>query len=222
MSPPGRTKGEHRSAKREGTAMSIRQIVLIDQEVRREGARDLRTPTRRVAACAVVASPFAGAAAVDDHAPLVDLSFEVGALLTARVLKALDGVEPCGYGKAALVGTGGDLEHGAAMIHVRAGLAMRNAIGRGLALIPGNAKVAAAGTAIDVIFGGIDDAWDYDAMDTMTVALPDAPRPDEIVFVVAFLAGGRPNARIKGAPQSQVAALVQSFSGRAASQGRAS
>ncbi|MCC7328380.1 MAG: amino acid synthesis family protein [Burkholderiales bacterium] len=194
--------------------MTMRQIVLIDQEVRSEGARQVLPPTRRVAACAVIVNPFAGAAAVDDHALLVDLSFEVGALLTARVLKALDGLQPCGYGKAALVGTAGDLEHGAAMIHVRAGLAMRNGIARGLALIPGNAKVAAAGTAIDVIFGGIDDAWDYDAMDTMPVALPDAPRPNEIVFVVAFLAGGRPNARIKGAPQSQVTQWVRSLGGQ--------
>lgn len=193
--------------------MTIRQIVLIDQEVRVEGGRPLVTPTRRVAACAVVANPFAGVAARDDHTALVDLSFELGTLLTARVLKTLDGIEPCGYGKAALIGTAGDLEHGAAMIHVRAGLAMRSGIARGLALIPGNAKVAAAGTAIDVIFGGIDDAWDYDAMDTMTVALPDAPRPDEILFIIAFLAGGRPNARIKGAPQSQVGELVRSFGG---------
>lgn len=194
--------------------MSIRQIVLINQEVRREGGRDLRTPTRRIAACAVIVNPLAGRPAVDDHHELVELSFELGELLTVRALDALGGLEPCGYGKAALVGTAGDPEHGAAMIHVRAGLAMRKGIGRGLALIPGNAKAGAAGTAIDMIFGGIDDAWDYDAMDTMPIALPDAPRPDEIVFVIGFLAGGRPNARVKGAQEQQVAELVRSFAGR--------
>lgn len=191
--------------------MTIRQIILIDQEVRSEAGRATTVPTRRVAACAVLANPFAGTPPVDDHRRLVDLSVEIGTLLTERVLKALGGIAPRGYGKAALVGTAGDLEHGAAMIHVRIGLAMRQGIGTGPALIPGNAKVGPAGTPIDVIFGGIEDAWDYDAMDTMQVRVPDAPRPDEILLVVAFLAGGRPNARIKGASPEQVAELVRTL-----------
>jgi hypothetical protein len=96
------------------------------------------------------------------------------------------------------------------MIHVRLGLAMRQGAGGGPALIPGNAKVGAAGSPIDVIFGGLEDAWDYDAMDSMTVAIPDAPRPDEVLLVVAFLGGTRPNARIKGASQTQVEEVVRS------------
>ena len=92
---------------------------------------------------------------------------------------------------------------------LRIGLAMRRGAGCGPALIPGNAKVGPAGTPIDVIFGGMEDAWDYDAMDSMTIAVPDAPRPDEILLVVAFLAGGRPNARIKGAPASAVDTLMR-------------
>ena len=95
------------------------------------------------------------------------------------------------------------------MIHVRLGLAMRQGAGGGPALIPGNAKVGAAGNPIDVIFGGLDDAWDYDAMDSMTVVVADAPRPDEILLVVAFLGGTRPNARIKGASQAQVEDVVR-------------
>ena len=193
--------------------MDIRQIVLIDQEVRREGARVVQPPTRRVAAAAVLCNPCVGKD-IDDFGELVDLSVACGEILAARVLAALGELRPVGYGKAALVGSAGDLEHGASMIHVRIGLAMRKGVGRGLALIPGNAKVGAAGTAIDVIFGGIDDAWDYDAMDTMTVALPDAPRPDEILLVVAFLAGGRPNARIKGASQATVTELVRGMQER--------
>lgn len=193
--------------------MTIRQVILIDQEVRSEAGRATAIPTRRVAACAVLTNPFAGTPAADDHGPLVDLSVEVGTLLTERALKALGGLAPRGYGKAALVGTAGDLEHGAAMIHVRIGLAMRKGIGTGPALIPGNAKVGPAGTSIDVIFGGIEDAWDYDAMDTMQITVPDAPRPDEILLVVAFLAGGRPNARIAGASPAQVAELVRKLRG---------
>jgi len=189
--------------------MNLRQIVLVDQEVRSEGGRKLGRPSRRVAAAAVLENPFAGKPAADDFAPLVELSVRAGELLTTRALSALAPLKPRAYGKAALVGTAGDLEHGAAMIHVRLGLAMRQGAGGGPALIPGNAKVGAPGTPIDIVFGGIEDAWDYDAMDSMQLSVPDAPRPNEILLVVAFLAGGRPNARIRGASQAAVSELVR-------------
>ncbi|TWT11564.1 amino acid synthesis family protein [Reyranella sp. CPCC 100927] len=193
--------------------MTFRQITLIDQEIMREGGRDLTSPTRRIAACGVLANPFAGKPPIDDFSALIDLSVQAGEVLTARALAALAPLKPRGYGKAALVGTAGDLEHGASMIHVRIGLAMRRGAGGGPALIPGNAKVGGAGAAIDIIFGGLEDAWDYDAMDTMTVSIADAPRPDEILLAVAFLGGTRPNARIKGAAQAQVAQVVREIRG---------
>lgn len=193
--------------------MTFRQITLVDQEIMREGGRDLASPTRRVAACGVLHNPFAGKPPIDDFSALVDLSVQAGEVLTARALAALGALTPRGYGKAALVGTAGDLEHGASMIHVRIGLAMRRGAGGGPALIPGNAKVGAAGTAIDIIFGGLEDAWDYDAMDTMMVSIADAPKPDEILLAVAFLGGTRPNARIKGAAQAQVAQVVREIRG---------
>lgn len=189
--------------------MDIRQIAVISQEILSEGGRVLATPTRRVAAAAVLHNPFAGRPTLDDFTPLVELSVKAGELLTARALAALALLSPRGYGKAALVGTNGDLEHGASMIHVRLGLAMRQGAGGGPALIPGNAKVGPAGTPIDVIFGGLEDAWDYDAMDTMTVSIADAPRPDEILLIVAFLGGGRPNARITGAAADDVRRAVE-------------
>ena len=65
------------------------------------------------------------------------------------------------------------------------------------------------GVTIYIIFGGMDDSWDYDVMDTMTISVPDAPKSDEILLVIAFLGGTRPNARIKGNPPEQVAALVE-------------
>jgi hypothetical protein len=102
------------------------------------------------------------------------------------------------------------------MIHVRIGLAMRSGAGGGPALIPGNAKVGAAGSPIDIIFGGIEDSWDYDAMDTMTVSIADAPKPDEILLAVAFLGGTRPNARIKGTSPEQVNELVRKMRGSGA------
>lgn len=189
--------------------MNIRQIHLWDQEVHSEGGRALSTPTRRVAAAAVLRNPFAGQPAIDDFSELVELSVQAGKLLTERALGALAPLKPRAYGKAALVGTAGDLEHGAAMIHVRIGLAMRQGAGGGPALIPGNAKVGAPGAPIDIIFGGLEDAWDYDAMDSMQISVPDAPRADEILLAVAFLAGSRPNARIRGASPQEVSELVR-------------
>lgn len=189
--------------------LEIRQVVLVDQEVWSEGGRQLAEPTRRVAACAVLRNPLAGQAGVEDLEGLVELSVQAGDLLAERALQALGPIQPRGYGKAALVGTDGDLEHGASMIHVRLGLSMRRALRDGPALIPGNAKTGAPGTPIDVIFGGIKDSWDYDAMDTMTVAVPDAPRADEVLLVVAFSGGTRPNARVAGASPEAVSELVR-------------
>lgn len=186
--------------------MNIRQIVVIEHETRQHAGRRVDPPARKVAACAVIANPFAGRAAQDDLSALVDLSAEIGAMLTERALQRLDAV-PRAYGKAAIVGTAGEREHGAAMIHVRLGLAMRRGIGAGAALIPGVEKVAGPGAAIDLAFGGIDDGWDYDAMDSMEIAIPGTPQADEIVLIVAF-GTGRPNARICGASAAQVAELV--------------
>lgn len=189
--------------------MEIRQIIVIEHQTRLLAARPVDPPARKVAACAVIANPFAGRAAQDDLSALVDLSAEVGATLTERALQRLDD-RPRAYGKAAIVGIAGEREHGAAMIHVRLGLAMRRGIGAGAALIPGVEKVAGPGASIDLAFGGIDDGWDYDAMDSMEIAIPGAPQPDEIVLIVAF-GTGRPNARTRGASAAQVAELVGTF-----------
>jgi hypothetical protein len=186
----------------------FRHITVISQDVFSEGGRKLAVPCKRVAACGVLHNPHDSQSAIDDFTKLVDLSVEAGKVLTERALEALGSLKPRGYGKAVVVGTAGDLEHGASMIHVRMGLAMRQGAGGGPALIPGNAKVGGPGTQVDVLFGGLEDAWDYDAMDTMTVSVTDAPRQNEILLIVGFLGGTRPNARIKGASSVQVAELV--------------
>ena len=188
--------------------MDVRQVYLFDQEVRSEAGRAVASPTRRVAAAAVFKNPYAGRGAVDDMTALAELSLSIGEDLTARALQALGSRKPNGFGKAAIVGTDGDLEQGSCAIHVRLGLAMRRGIKDGPALIPGNAKIGGPGVPIDVIFGGLDTEWDLDVMDTMTISIPDAPRSDEILLVVAYLAGTRPNARTKGATREAVAKLV--------------
>ena len=189
--------------------MELRKIAIFVDDVLSEGGRELVLPTRRVAACGVIRNPFAGKPPIDDFSELVDISVDAGEVLTQRALEALGEIEPRAYGKGAIVGAAGDLEHGAAMIHIRVGLPMRRQAGGGPALIPGNAKVGPMGATIDIIFGGMENSWDYDTMDAMTISVPDAPKPNEILLIIAFLGGTRPNARIEGISSEQVAVLVE-------------
>ncbi len=120
--------------------MKLRQISVIVQDILIEGGRELSSPTRRAAACGVMRNPFAGKPPIDDFSELADISVAAGEILAERALNALGDIKPRGYGKAAIVGSAGDLEHGAAMIHIRVGLPMRQLAGGGPALIPGNCK----------------------------------------------------------------------------------
>lgn len=192
--------------------MEIREIHVFAQEIARHSERSVSPPALRAAACAVLANPGAGRPAADDFEAYVTASVAVGEILARRALDALGARAPTAYGKGVLVGEAGDLEQGAAMIHCRIGLAMRAAVKAGRALIPGNAKLAAPGTTLDIVLGGIDDGWNYDAMDTMEIRVPGAPRAGEIVLAVAF-ATGRPNARIRGASDSVVRDLVAKLQG---------
>lgn len=192
--------------------MSIRKTVLFEEEIAVENGTRLPVPLRRVVAGAVVANPLAGKPVGTDLQPLVDLSVTLGEMLTRRALASLGDAKLLrSYSKAALVGTGGDLEHGAAMIHARIGMAMRSTIRRGRVLIPGNAKVVAPGAHVDMIFGPIDEGWDLDAMDTMPVMVADSPRADEVLLLVGYMTGARPHARSKGPDQKDVDALLKSF-----------
>ncbi|WP_296557145.1 amino acid synthesis family protein [Pigmentiphaga sp.] len=189
---------------------TIRQLHVFEREILSEAGQGASRPSRHVVAAAVFKNPYAGrgAASKEDLDHLVDISTEIGALLTERVLARFAGQErPRAYGKAIIVGMSGESEHGAAMIHPRLGLSMRKGLGAGPALIPGNAKVASAGASIDVVFGGAEDAWDYDAMDGIVVSVPGAPLLDELVLFVGF-GTVRINARVRGASAEQVARLV--------------
>ncbi len=192
--------------------MDIREIHLLVQEIVQHAGRAVQPPAVRAACCAVLANPMAGKTAGDDFEEYVAASVGAGETLARRALDALGGRAPVAYGKGALVGEAGDLEQGAAMIHCRIGLAMRSAVRAGAALIPGNAKMGGPGATLDLVLGGIDDGWNYDAMDTMEIRVPGAPRADEIVLAVAF-ATGRPNARIAGAPEAAVQDLVRKLRG---------
>ncbi len=155
-------------------------------------------PICRVAVAAVVQNPLAGSF-VQDLSPLFDMGGQLGEMLMARVVDMLVH-PPVSYGKAAIVGVDGDMEHGGAMIHPKLGKPLRAAVDGGEALIPSNSKIAAVGTAIDIPLGHKDQAWSFDHFDTMTIMVADAPRPSEIVMCIAVADGGRPLPRVGSGP----------------------
>ena len=193
--------------------MDVRKTVTVVEEIASEYGARANPPLRRVAIAAVFKNPLAGKAAGADLKPLIDGSLELGVSLTKTALSAL-GSNPAqlrSYTKAALVGIAGDLEHGAAMIHPRLGMAMRRTIKRGRVIIPGHAKVGPPGTTVDLLYGPLDEGWDLDAFDSTPVLIHDAPRPDEIVLWIGYATGPRVNARCKGPDQKDVDALIATF-----------
>jgi len=176
--------------------MKIRKLVTVVEEILSDGGRPARRPLKKVAALAVLENPFAGRY-VDDLAELVDAGEELGALLSKRATEAL-GAPAESFGKAAIVGEQGELEHAAALLHPKLGAPLRAAIGGGKAIIPSAKKLGGPGTTIDVPLHFKDAVFVRSHYDAMEVRLPDAPRASEIVLAIALTDGGRPHARLGG------------------------
>lgn len=176
----------------------LRKTMLLVETAHVDAAGRASTPVTRAAALAVVANPLAGRSA-DDLSLLFDLGRDLARLLFADAAARLPG-PPVSYGKGAVVGVGGETEHGAAMIHPKLGAPMRDALGGGTALIPSNCKLGGPGTALDLPLGHKDEAWSFDHFDTLTVMLADAPLPGEILLVMGVADGGRPNPRAGDGP----------------------
>jgi hypothetical protein len=172
----------------------MRKSLLVKEVIYGEVGGAAARPISRVAAIAVIDNPFAGRF-VEDLSPLFDVGMNLGEQLMPKAVALLDG-KPVSYGKAAIVGVNGDVEHAAAVLHPKLGKPMRAAVGGGEAIIPSNTKVAAAGTLIDVPLANKDNIWSFDELDTMTVLVPDAPRPNEILVVMAVTDGGRVQPRV--------------------------
>ena len=169
--------------------MDLRKTLLIRETIETDGSGKACDPITRVAAIAVVRNPFAGQFG-DDLLPLFDMGGELGDRLMEEAVAALGGA-PVSYGKAAIVGARGEFEHGGALIHPKLGAPMRAALGGGQAVIPSNVKVGAPGAVIDVPLGHKDEAWSFDHFDTMSLMVPDSPRPDELMLIIAMADGGR-------------------------------
>ncbi|MDP4796213.1 MAG: amino acid synthesis family protein [Rhodospirillales bacterium] len=178
--------------------MDIRKKGFFKETISTDAFGKACDPIDRVVAFAVIKNPFAGQF-VEDLSQLFHIGGKLGDELMGEAVGMLKGA-PVSYGKAAIVGVNGDLEHGGATIHPKLGKPMRAAVGGGKALICSNAKVAGVGVAIDIPLGHKDEAWSFDHFDTITVMVADAPRADEIVVCMAVADGARPNPRVGSGP----------------------
>jgi hypothetical protein len=186
----------------------IRKIVVTVEETCREAGLAVSPPTRKAAAIAVIENPFAGKR-VDDLAPLIAIGEELGQLLTERAVAALgiEGGAAHSYGKAAIVGEQGELEHAAAILHPKMGAPVRAVLEKGAALIPSAKKMGGMGAAIDVPLGHKDAAFVRSHFDAMEVRIADAPRASEILVVIVVTDSGRPAPRIGGLVAAEIKGL---------------
>ena len=178
---------------------AIRKIVVQLDEVRVEMGRAVEPPTRRAVAMAVIANPFAGRY-VENLDELTSIGEELGGLLGAKCVAAL-GIRPedaHSYGKAAIVGEAGELEHAAAILHPKMGATLRREVSSGAALVPSAKKMGGLGTAIDVPLGHKDAAFVRSHFDAIEARVADAPRRHEIVVAIAVTDSGRPHPRVGG------------------------
>jgi hypothetical protein len=183
----------------------VRKIYTVVEETHADGTVRLETPTRKAAAAAVFTNPFAGKYQ-EDLSLLIQWSEALGELLTQKAVAAL-GIAPekvHSYGKGAIVGANGELEHCAAIMHPALGKPMRANVGGGKALIPSAKKAGYPGVAIDVPLGYKDAAFVRSHFDAMEVRMPDAPRGNELVLIVAVTDAGRPAARVGGLQVAEV------------------
>ncbi|MDH6592234.1 hypothetical protein M2165_002123 [Variovorax sp. TBS-050B] len=187
------------------TTANIRKLVIQVDETRKEMGQDITPPTRRAVAIAVIENPYAGRYS-ENLDQLIAIGEELGALLGQKAVKAL-GIEPGqaqSYGKAAIVGEGGELEHAAAILHPKLGAPLRVAVEKGAALVPSAKKRGTLGTAIDVPLGHKDAAFVRSHFDAVEARVSDAPRANEIVVAVAVTDSGRPLPRIGGLQVSEI------------------
>ena len=183
----------------------IRKIIVQTDEVRVEMGRDVQPPVRKALAMAVIENPCAGRY-VENLDELIAIGEELGGLLGARCVQAL-GIEPGqaqSYGKAAIVGEAGELEHAAAILHPKLGALLRVAVEKGAALVPSSKKMGGLGTAIDVPLGHKDAAYVRSHFDAMEARVADAPRANEIVVAVVVTDSGRPLPRVGGLTVSEI------------------
>ncbi|GGW26623.1 hypothetical protein GCM10011452_13680 [Gemmobacter lanyuensis] len=181
----------------------LRKITLQIEEIHHDGGPPAALPRLRGAILAVVRNPFAHRHEPDLQPAMEDLK-PLGLQLADRLIAALGGREGIdAYGKGAIVGSAGELEHGA-LWHAPGGYGMRERLGESRAIVPSTKKVGPMGARIDIPLGHINAAYVRGHFDAMEVGVPDGPRPDEIVFILAMARGARVHSRMGGLELHQV------------------
>lgn len=178
--------------------LQLRKLVVQLEEIHAEMGLAVDPPSRKVVVAAVIENPYAGRY-VEDLSPLYDLGAEVGDLIARRGVQAL-GVAPDevqAYGKGAIVGLDGEIEHAAAILHPKFGAPVRRAVHQGADIIPGTKKMGGPGALIVMPVTNKNSIWSFDDMDAAEIAIADAPRPDEILVALVLAIGGRPLHRVK-------------------------
>ena len=179
--------------------LKIRKLVTVLDEIHLEMGRNITPPSRRAAAIAVIENPFAGVYS-EDLEDLMQIGEELGGILGKKCVAAL-GIKPSqaeSYGKAAMVGENGELEHAAAILHPRLGKPLRAAVEKGAALVPSSKKMGSMGQPLDIPLGHKDAAYVRSHFDGMEVRINDAPRANEIMVAIAVTDSGRPLPRVGG------------------------
>jgi hypothetical protein len=184
--------------------MDVRKIVVGVEDVRHDGGPKLDKPILKGFVAAIVKNPFAGRY-VEDIQGMMDALKPLGLECSTTLLKAMGGDPKSieGYGKGSVVGTSGELEHGA-LWHVPGGYAMRELLGQALSIVPSMTKIGTVGTTLDIPLHHKDAAYVRSHFDGITAFVADSPRPDEIMFTLAMATGGRPHPRMGGLMQDQI------------------
>ena len=183
--------------------MDIRKIITTVEEIRSEAGQPVDPPVRRAATAAVLHNPFAGRF-VPDLTELIDASVELAETISAIAVAALGDRPVNSYGKGGIVGTKGELEHVAAMLHPEFGAPLREAVGGGKAIIPSAKKRGGPGTTLDIPLHHKDAAFVRSHFDAIEIRVVDAPDDDELVIAVAVSDSGRPLPRVGGLQASEI------------------
>lgn len=186
--------------------LDIRKTVLCVEEINHDGGPRLATPLLKGWCAVILRNPFAGR-----HEPelmwMMEAMKPIGLMVAEKLLAGLggDSARIEAYGKGGLVGAAGELEHGA-LWHVAGGYAMRGLLGQALSIVPSMTKVGPMGAVLDLPIHHRNAAYVRSHFDGITATVPDAPRPDEILFALAMTTGGRPHARVGGLAQDAISA----------------
>lgn len=177
---------------------NIRKLVVQAETVVSEAGRPVTQPCRKITAAVIAENPFAGRF-VDDLVPLYTLGADLAEVLVTTALEHLGHPASVvtGYGKGAVIGTAGELEHAAALLHPAFGAPVRTAIGGGKSIIPSTKKLGGPGTVLVLPIVNCNDIWRFDDMDAAEITIPDAPRADEVLIALTLTVGGRPLKRVQ-------------------------